>query len=86
MWFSGGAMLDTKPGSLGSGAYLRGISGSFLATGIAGAAIMTDSLVKGIDSAAGAPRFLGGCYSSRSCIFPAGLRAKIPCARWSTAA
>ena len=46
-------------GSPGSGAYLRGIGGSFLATGMASAAIMTDSLVKGIGPAVGAPRFPG---------------------------
>ena len=39
--------------------YLRGISGSFLAMGMASAAIMKDFLVKGIGPAAGAPRFPG---------------------------
>lgn len=80
LWFSG-AMLDTRPGSPGSGAYLRGISGSFLAMGMASAAIMTDFLVKGIGPAAGAPRFPGH-YSSNSYLFPAGLCERLiakPC-------
>ena len=74
-------MQDTRPGSPGSGAYLRGISGSFLAMGMASAAIMTDFLVKGIGPAAGAPLFPGH-YSSNSYLFPAGLCERLiakPC-------
>ena len=40
-------------GSPGSGAYLRGISGFFLAMGMASAAIMTDFLVRGIGPTVG---------------------------------
>ena len=53
MVFGGGLCWIRGRGSLGSGAYLRGISGSFLATGMVSAAIMTDSLVKGIGPAVG---------------------------------
>lgn len=71
----GGYARHEAEGSPGSGAYLRGISGFFLAMGMASAAIMTDFFVKGICPAAGVPRFPGHC-SSNSYLFPAGLRER----------
>lgn len=66
----GGLCWIRGRGSPGSGAYLRGISGSFLATGIASAAIMMDSLVKGIGPAVGGGAPVPGSAAHPAAAYP----------------